>query len=71
MKRIVLVNPNTSEASTTLKLEIAREHLALGFSLEGATVPSGPPMIVNPDQLRMARDVVAVWPHHSPGTRMA
>jgi len=59
MKRIVLVNPNTSATSTALMLAIAREHLPEDFSLEGATAPSGPPLIANPDQLRVARDVVA------------
>ena len=59
MKRIVLVNPNTSVASTALMLAVAREHLATGCSLEGATAPSGPALIVNPEQLRTARDVVA------------
>jgi allantoin racemase len=55
----VLVNPNTSATSTALMLAIAREHLPEDFSLEGATAPSGPPLIANPDQLRVARDVVA------------
>ena len=59
MKRIVLVNPNTSATSTALMLAIAREHLPEDFSLEGATAPSGPPLIANPDQLRVARNVVA------------
>jgi allantoin racemase len=59
MKRIVLINPNTSVTSTALMLAIAREHLVTGCSLAGATAPSGPSLIVNPDQLRMARDVVA------------
>lgn len=59
MKRIVLVNPNTSATSTALMLTIAREHLAKDFSLEAATAPSGPRLIANPDQLRAACDVVA------------
>jgi Asp/Glu/hydantoin racemase len=59
MKRIVLVNPNTSATSTALMLAIARDHLAKGFTLEGATAVSGPPLITNPEQLRMAGDVIA------------
>lgn len=58
MRRIVLVNPNTSVNSTALMLAIAREHLAEDFSLEGATATSGPPLIVTPDQLHTAGEVI-------------
>ena len=45
MKRIVLVNPNTSEALTALMVEIARECALDGLKIDGLTAPFGPPLI--------------------------
>jgi Asp/Glu/hydantoin racemase len=59
MKRIVLVNPNTSAATTALMVSIARAHLAAGFAMDGATAATGAPLIVDEDQLRIAADAVA------------
>jgi Asp/Glu/hydantoin racemase len=58
MKRVVLVNPNTSQALTALMVQIAREHLPAGVQLEGLTVPSGPPLITCDDEFKQAADTV-------------
>jgi allantoin racemase len=58
MKRIVLVNPNTNAATTALMVAIARQHLAPGFELEGATATAGAPLITNEDQLSVAAAAV-------------
>jgi Asp/Glu/hydantoin racemase len=63
MKRIVLVNPNTNAATTAVMVAIAREHLAPGVKLEGATATIGAPLITNENQLRIAVEaVVAMAP---------
>ena len=59
MKRIALVNPNTNAATTALMVAIARQHARPGCAVEGVTAPSGAPLIINEDQLRMAADGVA------------
>jgi Asp/Glu/hydantoin racemase len=59
MKRIVLVNPNTSADATSLMLAIARKHLTAGHSIEGLTAPVGTPLIVDADQLNVAAAAVA------------
>lgn len=58
MKRIVLVNPNTNATTTALMVAIARQNLAPGFELEGATANTGAPLITNGDQLRVAAAAV-------------
>jgi Asp/Glu/hydantoin racemase len=50
-KRIVLINPNTSERTTAMMVAIARSYLPAGFAIEGLTAKSGVPMIVDPEQL--------------------
>jgi len=59
MKRIALVNPNTSVVTTALMVAIAREHAVPGCEVEGVTARSGSPLIVSEDQLRLAADGVA------------
>ncbi|MFD1697316.1 aspartate/glutamate racemase family protein [Roseibium aestuarii] len=60
-RRIVLINPNTSAATTQAMVGIAREVQAGegSFELVGLTAPSGPPIISTPAELAAAGDVVA------------
>jgi Asp/Glu/hydantoin racemase len=59
VQRIVLVNPNTSTATTDRMVAVARKHLERGFSLEAVTAASGAQLIVNEDQLGVAARAVA------------
>jgi allantoin racemase len=54
MKHIVLINPNTSTATTSMMTGIARGRLPAKFSIEGMTAQRGVPMILNGDQLAAA-----------------
>jgi Asp/Glu/hydantoin racemase len=47
MRRIVLVNPNTSEPLTALMVEIAREFSPAGFRIAGLTARFGAPLLTN------------------------
>jgi Asp/Glu/hydantoin racemase len=58
MKRVVLVNPNTTEALTTLMVEIALEHASAGVQIEGMTAPFGPPLITSDAELEEAAGAV-------------
>ena len=58
MKRIVLVNPNTTEALTTLMVEIAREHAPSSVQIEGMTAPFGTPLITCDAELDEASSAV-------------
>jgi len=51
MPRIVLINPNTSEATTAAMTAIARAHAPQGVEIVGMTVASGPPLITNEEAL--------------------
>jgi Asp/Glu/hydantoin racemase len=51
MWRIVLVNPNTSEALTTLMVEIAREVAPACFRIDGLTARFGAPLLTNEAEL--------------------
>ena len=63
MKRIVLVNPNTSEALTMMMVEIAREYASAGLYIDGLTVSFGPPLITCDTELdEAARSVLSVAP---------
>jgi allantoin racemase len=63
MKRIVLVNPNTSEALTMIMVEIAREYASAGLYIDGLTVSFGPPLITCDTELdEAARSVLSVAP---------
>ncbi|MFB7514806.1 aspartate/glutamate racemase family protein [Streptomyces sp. NPDC056144] len=50
---VVLVNPNTSTATTAMMTAIARRALT-GFSVRGVTVARGPGMLTDPAALRAA-----------------
>jgi Asp/Glu/hydantoin racemase len=58
MKRIVLVNPNTSGALTTLMVEIARERAPANVQFEGLTAAFGAPLITCDAELDEAVDAV-------------
>ena len=63
MTRIVLVNPNTTTATTDMMTAIARENAPAGVTVEGITVASGAPLITTPDALAdAARAVAALAP---------
>jgi len=58
MKRIVLVNPNTTEALTALMVEIAREAAPPGVAVDGLTAQSGAPLITCDAELDAAAGAV-------------
>lgn len=58
MKRIGLINPNTSHATTAMMTNIARSYLPGSFEIEGVTAGRGVPMILNDAQLAAAADGV-------------
>lgn len=45
-RRILLINPNSSRATTEMMVGIAREALPDGFAVDGVTATRSPPMIV-------------------------
>ncbi|MFT3799812.1 MAG: aspartate/glutamate racemase family protein [Burkholderiaceae bacterium] len=62
MSRYLLINPNTSQATTDMMVEIAARSLPSDCTVSGATVANGPPMIITEDELRdAAQEVVACW----------
>lgn len=58
IKRIALINPNTSTQATELMLVSARQALPAGFSVEGRTAPCGQPMITHQAALDEAAHVM-------------
>ncbi|WP_413185342.1 aspartate/glutamate racemase family protein [Paraburkholderia sacchari] len=58
MNPILLINPNTSQATTQMMLEIARASLGAQAEVRGLTMASGVPMIVEEHDLRAAADTV-------------
>jgi allantoin racemase len=52
--RILLINPNSSVATTTMMVAIARSAAVDGFDIDGATATRAPQMIVTPDALDAA-----------------
>lgn len=64
--RLILVNPNTSAATTEAMLSIARDAAPVGALLSGRTASFGAPLITRPEALDVAaRAVVAMAPHIS------
>jgi len=47
-KRLLLINPNSSEATTTMMVAIAQDVAGSEFRVVGATAARSPPMIVEP-----------------------
>lgn len=56
MRLLVIVNPNTSTATTDAMVAVARQELAgtPDIQVQGVTASSGPPMIIDPASLRSA-----------------
>ncbi|MGY8633460.1 aspartate/glutamate racemase family protein [Bradyrhizobium sp. 14AA] len=52
--RILLINPNSLEATTAMMVAIARSAAAAGFEIIGATAMRAPPMIVSAEALDAA-----------------
>lgn len=53
-RRILLINPNSNEATTAMMVAIARSAAANGFDITGATATRAPQMIVSADALEAA-----------------
>lgn len=53
-RRILLINPNSNGATTTMMVAIARSAAADGFDVVGATATRAPTMIVSADALEAA-----------------
>ncbi|WP_406063662.1 aspartate/glutamate racemase family protein [Streptomyces sp. NBC_01077] len=51
---MVLINPNTSTATTAMMTALARRTLGSAFPVRGVTVPRGPRMLTDPAALRAA-----------------
>ncbi|CAG2159869.1 aspartate/glutamate racemase family protein [Cupriavidus numazuensis] len=58
MHPILLINPNTSQATTQMMVEIARSSLGGRAAIRGLTMEDGVPMIVEEGDLQAAADVV-------------
>jgi len=58
MNPVLLINPNTSQATTQMMLEIARASLDGRAEIRGLTMASGVPMIVEESDLRTAAHAV-------------
>ncbi|WP_137134241.1 aspartate/glutamate racemase family protein [Rhizobium sp. FKY42] len=56
MPHITLINPNTSQDTTAMMTEIARNELPPGFNVEGKTARHGVAMILNAYQLEDAAE---------------
>ena len=56
--KILLLNPNTSEATTQAMALIAQEAAPEGVAVAALTAPTGVPMIVNAEQLALAAQVL-------------
>jgi allantoin racemase len=54
MRRILLINPNSSAATTAMMVGIAQAAAAGACEVAGATAQRAPPMIVEPDALAAA-----------------
>lgn len=56
--RLLLLNPNTTPASTEMMLRVARDAAGPEAELEGLTAPFGPPLITNEEELSVAAEAV-------------
>jgi allantoin racemase len=54
----LLINPNTSQATTAQMVAIARAAAPAGADIVGVTAPRGPPMILQADELAAAAPLV-------------
>ena len=60
-RRLLLINPNTSEPATVLMTAMARDSAPVDVEIVGATVASGPPLLADPDALSAAAVAVLDW----------
>ena len=58
MRPLVLLNPNTSEATTAAMLELARQEAGSAVRVEGFTAAFGASLICDPPALAVAADAV-------------
>jgi allantoin racemase len=58
LKKILLINPNTSRETTVMMVGIARSCVPDDIVVTGATAMRGPPMIITPAALAAAADEV-------------
>ena len=58
MRRILLINPNSSAATTEMMVRIAQAAAAGACDVSGATARRAPRMIIEPDALALAADEV-------------
>lgn len=58
MRRVLLVNPNTSADATRMMVAMAQEVAGAGVCVRGVTAPTGPAMITTPAALEAAADAV-------------
>ncbi|MCO5397925.1 aspartate/glutamate racemase family protein [Ralstonia soli] len=62
MPNILLINPNSSQATTDMMVLIAQDNAPAGYTVVGATAANGPSMIVNEAELAAAAgEVEATW----------
>jgi Asp/Glu/hydantoin racemase len=62
MHKILLINPNTSAATTTMMVRIATQEVPAGYAVEGVSAQHGSPMIVNEAELAVgAVEVMRSW----------
>ncbi|ARN18516.1 aspartate/glutamate racemase family protein [Piscinibacter gummiphilus] len=59
MTSILLINPNTSEATTAMMVDIAAAEMPAGVTVFGSTARCGAPMIVDEADMAEAREEVA------------
>jgi len=59
MMRVLLINPNSSRATTDMMVSIARSTAPAAMEIVGATARRGPPMIVDPAALSASAIEVA------------
>ncbi|MFL9924789.1 aspartate/glutamate racemase family protein [Herbaspirillum lusitanum] len=71
LQKILLINPNSSVATTDMMVQIAAEELPPGFSVNGVSAQRGPGMIVNQGELDAAApEVERNWQQAEAGAGM-
>lgn len=61
-RRILLINPNSSQATTAMMVAIASAELPVGYGVTGVSARSGPTMIINSAELEAsAPEVERNW----------
>ncbi len=66
-RRILLINPNSNQATTAMMVRIAQAAAPADIEITGATAPNSPMMIIDPDALAAAApQVVELGLGHGP-----